>query len=165
MTRSRFFTSTQVSSRTPAVAAQQAVVLLLELAARAAGEEIARTRQRLVDALRAEGFQQVVQRLGFERLQCEPVVRSDEDHHRHGLRTHRREHFETGHAWHLHVEEQQVRLQLPDRRDRGAPSAHGGSSLRSGSPRNRRCSRWRASGSSSTMSTSIIMRAPPECAG
>ena len=43
----------------------------------------ARAFQRLMHPLRAEGFQQIVQRLGLECLQREAVVGGDEDHRRH----------------------------------------------------------------------------------
>ena len=68
--------------------------------------------QRLVEALFAERFQQVVQGMAFERLQGILVVGRDKDQL--GLRADQLGHFKAVQARHLDVEEHQLRRQFGD---------------------------------------------------
>ncbi|MNM28565.1 hypothetical protein D3C81_390810 [compost metagenome] len=68
--------------------------------------------QRLLEALLAERFQQVIERMAFEGLQGVLVVGRDEDQAR--LCAYQFRHFEAVQARHLDVEEHQLRLQFRD---------------------------------------------------
>src|SRR6266480_493877 len=79
---------------------------------------LAHPRERRGEARIVDGFEQVVDRTRFERLDGVLVVGGDEHHHRQRLLRQVRQHFEPRHAGHLDIQEHQVRLVLLDGRER-----------------------------------------------
>ncbi len=72
------------------------------------GDASRRALVRLPEAIRVDGLQQVIHRLGLKRPHRVLVVRGHEDHGRHRVRADALEHLEAVEAGHLHVEDQEI---------------------------------------------------------
>src|ERR1700693_6415916 len=72
------------------------------------------TLNRLAKALTVERFQQVVEGMHLESLDCVLIVGCYKNDRGHFGASYRLEHFEAAHLGHLHVQEKQVGLQFRD---------------------------------------------------
>jgi len=79
--------------------------------------------QSFVNPFRQKWLQQVVERLGLERLQRKLVIRGYKDDQRHALDTDSAQHFEAVHFRHLHVEKDQIGFVFLNGGDRGSAVA------------------------------------------
>src|SRR5438034_1090251 len=81
-------------------------------------QSFARMRQRFLETLTVERFQQIINRVHFKGLERVLVVSRHKYHQRHRLARDRRTNLETTEPRHLHIEKNQVRSLLLDRGDR-----------------------------------------------
>ena len=82
-----------------------------------------RVFQRGLETLVAEGLQQVVDSMGFERTNRVPIVRGDEDRDRHPIERNLAQHTEAVELGHLDIEQEKRRVSRSDQRDGLAPVA------------------------------------------
>ena len=95
----------------------------------ARGELLAHAIERDVETRVLDRFQEIVERVGFERTQRILIVRGHENRQRHLRRRHGSQKLETVDAGHLHVEEHEIGLVFGNREERLAAVAGLGDDL------------------------------------